>query len=69
GGGIRPGQVLGGAATIDDGHTAAVGRAHDFLATIYHHLGIDASAVTIQDFTGRPTLLVENGTPIPELLG
>jgi hypothetical protein len=25
--------------------------------------------VTIHDFTGRPTLLVENGKPIAELIG
>jgi len=43
--------------------------ANDFLATIYHHLGIDSSRVTIQDFAGRPTHLVENGRPIPELIG
>jgi hypothetical protein len=69
GGGIRPGQVVG---ATDRRAEAVIDRrctAHDFLATIYHHLGIDASAVTIQDFTGRPTLLVENGRPIPELIG
>jgi len=69
GGGIRPGQVVG---ATDRRAEAVIDRrctAHDFLATIYHHLGIDSSRVTIHDFTGRPTLLVENGRPIPELIG
>ena len=69
GGGIRPGQVVG---ATDSRAEAVIDRrctAHDFLATIYHHLGIDSSRVTIQDFAGRPTHLVENGRPIPELIG
>ena len=41
----------------------------DFLSTIYHHLGIDAAKVTINDFNGRPTHLVNDGRPIPELMG
>jgi len=69
GGGIRPGQVVGATDTRGEAVIDRRCTAHDFLATIYHHLGIDSSAVTIQDFTGRPTLLVENGTPIPELVG
>ena len=40
----------------------------DFLATIYHHLGIDAGKVTIRDFNGRPTAIVNDGRPIPELV-
>jgi hypothetical protein len=40
----------------------------DFLATIYHHLGIDAGKVTIQDFNGRPVPIVDHGRPIPELI-
>ena len=43
--------------------------AQDFLATIYHHLGIDAARVTIPDFAGRPTALVDHGRPIAELTG
>ena len=41
----------------------------DFFATIYHHLGIDASKITINDLHGRPTALVNDGRPIPELVG
>lgn len=69
GGGIPPGQVIG--ATDRHGSDVVERRctAHDFLATIYHHLGIDSSHVTIEDFNGRPTPIVDHGKPIPELIG
>jgi hypothetical protein len=41
--------------------------ADDFLATIYQHLGIDSASETINDLNGRPTRIVQNGRPIPEL--
>jgi hypothetical protein len=37
----------------------------DFLATIYHHLGIDAAKSLIRDFNGHPTPVVDHGKPIP----
>ncbi|MFK7777565.1 MAG: DUF1501 domain-containing protein, partial [Gimesia sp.] len=40
---------------------------HDFLATIYSHLGIDYSNIFLPDFSGRPTPIVTNGQAIPEL--
>lgn len=69
GGGIEPGRVVG--ATDKRGEQVVERRctAHDFLATIYHHLGIDAARVTIPDFAGRPTALVDHGRPIAELTG
>ena len=41
---------------------------HDFLATIYQHLGIDYANVTLPDQTGRPIHIVQNGKAIPELV-
>jgi hypothetical protein len=41
---------------------------HDFLATIYRHLGIDYERVMIPDHAGRPTPIVNNRQPIRELL-
>lgn len=41
----------------------------DFLATIYHHLGLDWQNATIKDFGGRPTHIVSGGSPIGELTG
>ena len=40
----------------------------DFLATIYHHLGIDYANVFLKDFNGRPTPIVNQGAAIPELI-
>ena len=40
----------------------------DFLATIYHHLGIEGSKVLIDDFKRRPTPIVDHGKPIAELI-
>jgi uncharacterized protein (DUF1501 family) len=68
GGGIRTGQVIG--ATDRRGEYVAdrqVGP-HDFLATIYHHLGIDYETVTLPDGTGRPVHIVQNGQAISELI-
>jgi hypothetical protein len=69
GGGIVPGRVIG--ATDRRGEDVVERRygPGDFLATIYHHLGIDAAGITIEDFNGRPTPLVDRGRPIPELVG
>jgi uncharacterized protein (DUF1501 family) len=68
GGGIATGQVIG--ATDRRGEDVAERRVgpHDFLATIYRHLGIDYERVTIPDFAGRPHMLAQDGRPIPELL-
>ena len=67
GGGIQTGGVIGatdkrGEDVIERGCTA-----DDFLATIYQHLGIDSASETINDLNGRPTRIVQNGRPIPEL--
>jgi hypothetical protein len=68
GGGIAGGQVLG--ATDRRGEDVVEGRVgpHDFLATVYRHLGIDYEKATIPDFTGRPVPIVRDGRPIPGLL-
>jgi uncharacterized protein (DUF1501 family) len=69
GGGIVGGQVLG--ATDKKGEDVVEHRVgpHDFLATIYHHLGIDSERITLPDFTGRPVPIVRDGKPIAELIG
>lgn len=68
GGGIETGRFIG--ATDRRGEDVIQNHcsAGDFLATIYHHLGIDASKVFIEDFNGRPTPIVDHGRPIPELI-
>ncbi len=68
GGGIATGRVIG--ATDRRGEDVVERRVgpHDFLATIYQHLGIDYERVALPDFTGRPVPIVQHGRAIPELL-
>jgi hypothetical protein len=67
GGGIPGGQVIG--STNANGEHPAHQRVgvHDFLATIYRHLGIDAGKIQIADNTGRPVPILPEGEPITEL--
>ena len=68
GGGITPGRVIGSTDRRGEDATERVCGPGDFLATIYHHLGIDPTTM-IRDFNGRPTPIVDHGKPIPELIG
>ncbi len=67
GGGIRTGQVIGATDKRGEEVIERRVRPEDFLATIYHHLGIDFEHTTIEDFTGRPTPIIRDGKPIAEL--
>ncbi len=69
GGGIQTGGVIGATDKRGEDVIERACGPGDFLATIYHHLGIDSSKITINDFNGRPTPIVDNGRPIPELMG
>jgi hypothetical protein len=69
GGGIRTGQCIGATDKRGEDAIERICGPGDFLATIYHHLGIDASASLIRDFNGRPTPIVDHGKPITELIG
>lgn len=69
GGGIRTGQVIGATDRKGEDAIERVSSAEDFLATIYHHLGIDTTHTTINDFNGRPTPIINHGKPIAELMG
>lgn len=67
GGGIKTGQVIGATDKRGEDAIERICGPGDFLATIYHHLGIDASKTMIRDFNGRPTPIVDHGKPITEL--
>ena len=69
GGGIETGRFIGATDKRGEDSTERICNAGDFLATIYHHLGIDAARTLIKDFNGRPTPVVDHGKPIPELMG
>jgi hypothetical protein len=69
GGGIEPGRFIGATDKRGEDVVERMCGPGDFLATIYHHLGIDSSNTLIRDFNGRPTPIVDHGKPIPELIG
>ena len=69
GGGIQTGRVIGATDKRGEDSVERICGPGDFLATIYHHLGIDATKTLIRDFNGRPTPIVDHGKPIPELIG
>jgi hypothetical protein len=67
GGGWPTGQVIG---KTDAWASAAVGIPYtpqNVLATLYRHLGIDPTTLVL-DFKGRPQTLLDDCTPIKELL-
>ena len=67
GGGIETGKVIGGTDSRgEDAVDRIVGRG-DFLATLYHHLGIDPEPIAFADHSGRPIPIVQSGKVIPEL--
>lgn len=69
GGGIDHGKFIGGTDKRGEDSIERICGPGDFLATIYHHLGIDSANTLIKDFNGRPTPIVDHGKPIPELMG
>jgi len=67
-GAVRTGQVVGETdSRAQRPKTRAVG-AQNIIGTIYHALGIDYRQ-TLNDFTGRPRQLLDDGEPIAELVG
>jgi hypothetical protein len=68
GGGLETGRFVGATDKRGEDSIERVCGPGDFLATIYHHLGIDSAHTMIKDFNGRPTLIVNDGEPIPELV-
>jgi uncharacterized protein (DUF1501 family) len=68
GGGIQTGGLIGATDKRGEDVIERPCGPGDFLATIYHHLGIDGTKVFIKDFNGRPTPIVDHGKPIPELI-
>ncbi|WLD14815.1 DUF1501 domain-containing protein [Planctellipticum variicoloris] len=69
GGGIQTGRFIGATDKRGEDVVERICGPGDFLATIYHHLGIDSATTLIRDFNGRPTPIVDHGKPIPELMG
>ena len=69
GGGIQTGGFVGATDPRGEDVIERHCRPGDFLATLYEHLGIDYRKTFIKDFNGRPTPIVDRGSPVPELMG
>jgi hypothetical protein len=67
GGGIRGGQVVGSTDAKGYRPLTRPFTPENIHATIYKHLGIDP-ALKLIDHNGRPTPVLEDTTPIPELI-
>jgi hypothetical protein len=69
GGGMKTGQVIGATDRLGGEAVSRPVTFPELFATLYHNLGIDAAATTINDLRGRPQYLVEDGAkPIAELV-
>ncbi len=69
GGGFRTGQVIGATDRLGGEAVARPVTFGEIFATLYHHLGIDTTSVTLPDLNGRPQYLVDNDArPLRELV-
>ena len=69
GGGLRHGQVIGATDRLGGEATERPVRFGEVFASLYHAMGIDVNKVTVQDLSGRPQFLVEDGLqPMKELI-
>ena len=69
GGGMNHGQMIGAtdaSASEPTDRPVHYGEVH---ATLYEHLGINPSTVTVKDLSGRPHYLVDGWNSLPELVG
>jgi len=67
GGGIRGGQIVGSTNRLGEEPLTRAVRPDNLHATIYRCLGIDPK-IQLLDHSGRPTAVLEDPTPIHELL-
>ncbi len=69
GGGFRTGQVIGATDRLGGEANERPVHFQEVFATLYRHLGIDAAHTTVDDLSGRPRFLVDEGfSPMPELI-
>lgn len=67
GGGIRAGQVVGSSDRLAADAVTPI-HLHQVHATLYRNLGIDVETTQFVDPSGRPQYLLDNRTPIKELI-
>jgi uncharacterized protein (DUF1501 family) len=68
GGGVKGGRVLGGTDAKGEGPDGVGRSPDDVAASFYHTLGIDPKKEYLTG-TGRPVMIVRDGTVISELFG
>jgi hypothetical protein len=69
GGGMKGGQVIGATDRLGGEAIERPVQFGEVFATLYHNLGIDVSKTTVNDLSGRPQYLVDQGLePIKELV-
>lgn len=69
GGGMKTGQVIGSTDRLGGEAVERPVQFGEVFATLYHNLGIDANKVTVEDLTGRPQYLVDDGLqPLREVI-
>jgi hypothetical protein len=68
GGGMRTGQVIGSTDRLAEQAKDRPVSFQEVFATLYHNLGIDVGAATVNDLTGRPRYVVDDVQPIRELI-
>ncbi len=69
GGSLNHGQVIGATDRLAGEPVSRPVKFSELFATLYHHLGLDPTTATVNDFQGRPQYLVADGSgPIRELV-
>jgi uncharacterized protein (DUF1501 family) len=68
GGGMRSGQVIGSTNRLGEFAKDRPVPMQEIFATLYHNLGVDPAATTIEDPSGRPQFLVDHREPMPEVV-
>jgi hypothetical protein len=68
-GSMQMGQVIGRSSPRGEQVVERPISPQDVAATVYHHLGINARAITFNDALDRPMPLIDSGEPIRELIG
>src|SRR3990172_6125305 len=67
GGGVKGGQIVGSTARLGQSPASRPLTPEHVHATIYHVLGIDPT-IKLLDRSGRPVSVLDDPTPISELL-
>ena len=68
GGGMKMGQVIGSTDRLGGEPADRPTHFGEVIATLYHNLGIDPNATTVNDLQSRPRYLVDDWKPMKELI-